>query len=185
MNILASPLPATVDIGGASVPIRTGYRHGIQVARVADSGMDPVIVAATILRIYLVEPPRGIEAALDACMRFHRGGADEPSGGGSGARLLDWDHDAGRILADFRREYSIDLADPATDMHWWVFLALLSGLSPEAELSRAMHWRDATKPKGMKGEEARQWDRMKKAYALPPRTTQEAISREAAMWGDD
>jgi hypothetical protein len=96
---------------------------------------------------------------------------------------MDWDHDAGRILADFRREYGIDLADPATQMHWWTFRAYLDGLSSDSEIKRAMYYRSA-KPKGLKGEDAKRFAEMKRWYALPPRTRAEVAARDAEVWGD-
>lgn len=186
MNLLASPLPATVRIGEAGVALRTGYRTGIQVARAADSGLPDAIIAGTIVRLYFGDNvPTDTGAALEAAMRFHR--CDEPIPERSRRtpkRLLDWDHDAGMILADFRREYSIDLADPQTRMHWWVFMAYFRNLSGASETKTAMYYRGSTKPRGMSGDEARRWNEMKRAYALPPRTVVEAEKREAEMWGD-
>ena len=98
-------------------------------------------------------------------------------------RLLDWDHDAGMVLADFRREYGIDLADPATRLHWWVFMAYFDNLSTDSQTKTAMYYRDASRPKGLSTEEGRHFDRLKRAYALPPRTQAEALAREAELWG--
>lgn len=185
MNLLASPLPAVVRIGGAKVPIRSGYRIGIQVARTAESGMPDRFIAGTILRLYFGDDvPADTMAALEAAMWFHRCGEPEPRHSGRAKRLLDWDHDAGMILADFRREYGIDLADPSARMHWWVFMAYFNNLSADSETKTAMYYRGASRPKDLKGEDAKRWTTMRKAYALPPKTTTEAVAREAAAWGD-
>lgn len=184
VNILVSPLPASVRVGGASHRIRSGYRTGIQVARLADSDLDARIIAGATLMLYFGdEVPDDAGAALEAVMRFHRREIDTKSRR-SQPRILDWDHDSGRIMADFRREYGIDLADPATRMHWWVFMAHFEHLSPDSEVMTAMHYRSARRPKGLKGEEAAAWDRRKKSFALPPKTQAEALAREAVMWGD-
>jgi hypothetical protein len=183
MNLLASPLPASVRIGGAEVPIRTGYRTGIQVARVAESGLPQVAIAAAVLRLYfpgqtLPDPAQAIDAALS----FHRCDKPQPQRTSS-ERLFDWDHDAARVLSDFRREYAIDLADPGTRMHWWVFMALFENLGAESATMTAMAYR-GPKPKELKGDDARRWARAAKAVALPPRTAAEAIARDAALWGE-
>jgi hypothetical protein len=186
VNILVSPLPREVRIGETGVPIRVGYRTGIQIARLADSGLDARIIAAQILVLYFgADIPSDHEAALEAAMSFHRCGEPEPKKrAGSGARALDWDHDAGTILADFRREYGIDLADEHTRMHWWAFMAYFDNLSAESEIKRAMYYRTARRPKGIKGEDAKRFDELKRAYALPARTEAELEAQEAAFWGD-
>lgn len=185
MNILASPLPRAVDISGASVPIRSGYRTGIQVSRLAETGVPGAVAAAAILRLYFETPPADGRAALAAALRFHRLGADADETPSRGPRLLDWDHDAGMILADFRREYAIDLADAATRMHWWVFMAYFRNLSNTSETKTAMYYRSGAKPRRLAGAEAKRHAEMRLAYALPPRTASEALSREAERWGDD
>jgi hypothetical protein len=185
MNILVSPLPREVRIGETSVPIASGYRTGIQIARAADSGMDDRLIAATMLNLYFGDGlPGDHKEALTAALQFHR--CDRPEAkrrAGGNQRALDWDHDAGTILADFRREYDIDLADPATRLHWWVFMAYFDNLSAESEIKRAMYYRTA-KPKGLKGEDLKRFNDLKRAYALPPRTTQELAAKEAELWGD-
>ncbi|MHB1323994.1 MAG: Gp15 family bacteriophage protein [Coriobacteriia bacterium] len=185
MNILASPLPATVEIDGASVPIRAGYRTGIQVARIVESDLSGDLILSAILAVYFP----GIafnqpEDVFDAALLFFRCGQEQQKKSRRAARVLDWDHDAGMILADFRREYDIDLADPATRIHWWVFMAYFENLSADSETKTAMYYRGASRPKDLKGEAATRFNTLKRYYALPPRTTGEALAREAAMWGD-
>lgn len=183
MNILVSPLPRDVCIGDARFVVKTGYRTGIQVARVGDADLDARLVAGTILNLYFGQNvPEDTEAAFKAVLEFHRCGRPEPKRS-STARCLDWDHDAGTILADFRREYGIDLADPATRMHWWAFMAYFDNLSSESEIKRAMYYRTA-RPRGLKGDDAKRFTELKRAYALPPRTVHETASRDAELWGD-
>jgi hypothetical protein len=185
VNILVSPLPREVRVGETSVPIRVGYRTGIQVARLADSRLDARLIAAQVLSLYFGEHiPADTEAALEAAMSFHRCGRPVPKKSvGSDTRALDWDHDAGTILADFRREYGIDLADEQTRMHWWAFSAYFDNLSADSEIKRAIYYRTA-RPKGLKGEEAKHFADMRRAYALPARTDEELEAHEAAFWGD-
>lgn len=184
MNILASPLPTAVDIGGARVPIVTGHRTGIQVARTIESGLPSAHILGLVLGMYFP----GIEfidsgAALDAAMGFFRCGKPKKKRR-SRVRSLDWDHDAPVIMADFRREYGIDLSDPAVTLHWWVFMAYFDALTADSGIKQAMYYRTAPRPKDAGKEALRHFDRMKRAYALPPKTEAEAIAREAAKWGD-
>lgn len=185
MNILASPLPREVVVGGVKVPIRTSYRVGIQAARAVDSGLSDALIGGTVLRLFYGDAvPADREAALIAALAFHRLDAPEPRKR-QRARIWDWDEDAGRVLADFRREYSIDLADPKLSMHWWTFWTYFENLSIESETKRAMYYRSATKPRELKGEDAKRWNDQKKFYALPPKGHAEMIAAEAALWGDE
>lgn len=184
MNLLASPLPNSVRIGEASVPIKTGYRVGIQVARTADSGQPGDLISGVLLRLYFgADVPGDTIGALDAAMEFHRCG-QPPTASRRAKRVFDWDHDAGMLLADFRREYGIDLADPATRMHWWVFMAYFGNLSSKSETKTAMYYRGATRPKDLKGDDAKRFAALKKMYALPPRTVEDVAAVDAAAWGD-
>lgn len=182
MNLLASPLPDAVDVGGASIPIRTGFRTGIQVARTLDSGLSGGIITQTMLGLYMpgTRMP-DLDAAVTACIWFFRCGKTGKSASG---RVIDWDHDADTILADFQREYGIALADPATRLHWWVFMALMRGLSGDSGIQRAMYYR-SPRPRDLKGKNADRFDELARVYALPPRTLAEMTAAEAAMWGDD
>lgn len=183
MNLLASPLPDAVDVGGASIPVRTGFRTGIQVARAFDSGLSERVIGQTVLSLYMPGAHvSDLGAAIEACVWFFRCG--KPRQKGPAGRVIDWDHDADTILADFQREYGIALANPATRMHWWVFMALLRGLSGNSGIQRAMYYR-SPRPHDLKGKDADRFDELARAYALPPKTLEEALAAEAAMWGDD
>lgn len=186
MNILASPLPVAVEIGGARIPIRAGHRVGIQVARTLESDIAPSLKGSVVLGLYFpdmsfIDP----DAALDAALAFFRCGKPTSKKGRKGkVRALDWDHDASTILADFRREYGIDLTDPATTLHWWAFMAYFEGLTSESGIQRAMHYRTASPPYDSGKEAVKHFNKLRRAYALPPKTDAEVIAAEAAMWGD-
>lgn len=185
MNILASPLPAAVEIGGARIPIRTSHRVGIQVARTLESDIAPSLKGSVILGLYF--PDMGFndpDAALDAALEFFQCGRPVRKRRKGKARALDWDHDASTILADFRREYGIDLTDPATTLHWWAFMAYFEGLTPESGIQRAMYYRAASPPYDSGKEAVKHFKELRRAYALPPKTDAEVIAAEAAMWGD-
>jgi hypothetical protein len=183
MNILVSPLPRAVPVGGTSVPLKTGYRTGIQVVRVAESTLSDALKAGAILRLYFGDRvPEDTAAALEAAMDFHRLGEEPPRR--RSRRLLDWDHDAGMILADFRREYGIDLADEGTQMHWWVFMAYFANLSNDSETKTAMYYRNTPRPRDLAGADAKRFGALKKAYALPPRDAAVAAAKDAERWGD-
>lgn len=192
-NLLVRQPPRAVEVCGQEVEIRTGYRRGIQCARIIDEGFEGRQLVLAINRLYFPEPPSCVIEAFDAAIAFYSEGISQglPSSGGrkgrSTARLLDWDEDASMILGDFRREYGIDLSSPDTQMHWFVFMAYFNALSDSSGIKTAMTYRaTSTYPQAKKGDDVgrKNWNAMKKRYTLPPRNRREASAREGEVWGD-
>ena len=78
-------------------------------------------------------------------------------------------------------EYGIDLADPATRMHWWTFMAYFDNLTSESETKQALTYRGGNRPRDMSKEQAQHYNPMKRAYALPPKTQTHADAEEALL----
>lgn len=72
------------------------------------------------------EQPDDISAAQAAIYEFYRCGKEPEKQSGNKAPAYDFYTDGENIIADFQREYGIDLT--TEKMHWWRFSALLSGL---------------------------------------------------------
>nr|DAT38037.1 MAG TPA: hypothetical protein [Caudoviricetes sp.] len=101
-----------------------------------------------------------------------------------GARLWDWDYDAPRVIADFQREYGIDLTDPALDMHWWRFWPLFRGLGDSSLTMTAMAARGAD-PSEYEGDARRRLVERQRELALPARTEEERLRLTSLLWGLD
>ena len=129
-NILLERAPSAVPVGDAYVPLNTSHRTGIQAMRLAD---DPFVgeeeKARALLFLYFgrhdgrtgrlalpdavaENPQLGVEAAL-AFFNLNEPRPPEVPGTrpAAGTRVFDWDWDAGRVAADFQREYGLDLTD--------------------------------------------------------------------------
>lgn len=182
MNPLTAPaLPSSVEVAGAEVPIRCGYRK--QIALESLDLEDPVDATAALVLCYGEELPRAAAdhpaEALTAAIAWHNGawglmsyGAAEPSGGDGGAAggrpVFDWEADACLVAADFMREYGIDLLDPATQMHWYRFMALFLPVTRAGGLvSRAIAARSPAPPGASRAERERHRAAYS-AWALPP-----------------
>lgn len=190
-NIIAQGTPSAVEVGGVSIPINTDFRHGIQISRALDSPLlsDAQKADAVMLHCYGANIPDDREQALIAAVEFvNRAELDSPTRGGkrkaSRDRTFDWDVDQSRLIADFQREYAIDLTSPSTRMHWWRFMALVDGLSDTSQTMTAIGYRGSEVPAGAADFDKRRIKKMKQHYALPPRTTEEAARRDSAIWGD-
>lgn len=74
--------------------------------------------------------------------------------------------DAEYIYASFRMDYDIDLLKERGTMHWYVFRALLAGLSDNAIFKKVLNIRQEPLPKN--GKARSDMEKLKKHYALKP-----------------
>lgn len=204
-NVLLHAAPSSVMVGGAEVPIATSFRAGIRAMQAADDPeLDKRQTATALLTIYfgqpskvggmrrIVLPPEVTAApadALDAAVSFLN--FNEPpkprrasAGVAPEARMWDWDYDAPFIIADFRREYGVNLVDPGLEMHWWEFWPLFRGLGDTSLTMVAMAVRGAD-PKKLKGEERARLIARQRELALPARTEEERLRLTSLLWGLD
>ena len=113
--------------------------------------------------------PPDAQKAFDALLWFYRAGRKEPSGGpppGPAQLAFDYIIDGPLIAAAFEAAYGLDLTDPATQIHWWRFQALLQGLPDECRFCRVVGWRTADLS-GLKGQQLTFYRQMKQRFALP------------------
>ena len=193
-NILLEGVSTTVAVGGTPVSLNTSHRTGIQVMRLVD---DPAVSeeekAKMLLVLYFarlevpgeaLRLPQAVSAnpqeAVEAALSFFNLNEPRPpvpasSRQAAGVRTFDWDWDAGRVLADFQREYGIDLTNPRTRLHWWRFWSLFRGLSEGSQTMEAIRVRAAVPDEKRMGREAvEDLMRRKAALMLPARTKEEA-----------
>ena len=193
-GVLTGGLPDTVEVEGEQIPIYTDWRVWIDVWRVVDN---PNInqQKKAIALLALVYPRTGesptpfdkalehsevaIEAAILFLGRKRKGDEERPKTRRekrlAEKHLVDWDWDAERLVADFEREYRIDLTHPDTSLHWWRFMALFSGLSDTSQIMEAISTRaqDLNDRKLSKDQKKALRER-KIAVMLPARTQKEA-----------
>lgn len=198
-NQLVRTLPSTVNVGGFVVPIETSYKIWIQVWQIQEN---PNIEAAKKFFgiLYLAYPAESTpivanhkEEALKQALAF----LDRTLGDTTpprpltqrekrikDMRLFDWDWDSSRVIADFMREYNIDLTDDEQDMHWWRFMSLFNGLSDTSATMEAISIRAADiDAKGMSAEQKKHLRERKASLLLPARTDKEAAHNRQMLRG--
>lgn len=197
-NQLVRTLPSTVDVGGFVIPIETSYKIWIQIWQIQEN---PNIKAAKKLFgiLYLAYPEASTpvvtkhkEEALKQAFAFLNrtlGDTTPPRPLThrelriKDMRLFDWDWDSSRVIADFMREYKIDLTD-GQDMHWWRFMALFNGLSDTSATMEAISIRAADiDAKGMSAEQKKHLRERKASLLLPARTDKEAAHNRQMLRG--
>ena len=181
LDAICRGMPREVEVGGARVPIRTGWRaHAL-----VDAGELSGAEAMWALFARDGALPEAVSADPEGAMRaageWHARAWDNARHGrprqGQQARTFDWRADADLVVADFQALYRIDLTDPATQMHWWRMVALLCGAmrSEGSLLCQAVSARSPMPP-GVRGRERDRLRRLADAWALPP-TEQEMLAR--------
>lgn len=171
-----SCLQTCLVVEGAEIRIETGFRAWIRFGRVLreEGVIDPRVLAG--------EPVQGWQAAA---VEFYADREEVPRGRGGG-RAFDMDVDAPRIVAAFVQAYGIDLTDPALDMHWHLFQALLRAIPAETQLARVMGYRSWTKADEKKKPETRNRE-LREMWALPegPSARDDAaVAYQMAAFGD-
>lgn len=198
-NPITKKLPASLIVAGISVPIDTDFRTWVQIWKIRESNKDGWKKAFAILTLaYPSEEYRQLladnyEDALSKALDFLNRtlGNDTPERPLTrsekrlrGLRLLDWDYDASRVVADFAREYGIDLTDGDLTMHWWRFMALFNGLSDQSATMEAIAIRTADiDDKNLSGDAKRRLRERKTALMLPARSKEEAAQNRKLLKG--
>lgn len=183
LGVILHGAPSTVEVGGAPVHVRSGFRAGL-LAETLDRGTAEG--RTDLLRCLYAkggELPREVShrpaEALSAGLAWHDaawglvgygempGGANRP-GRPAPRRVFDWSEDAGIVAADFSRFYGIDLADPATQLHWYRFMALFLSLlrTPDSLVAAAVSARSPLR--GGSKEARAEHSRLARAWALSP-----------------
>lgn len=174
----AKVLPTTVSIGGETYGIRTSFRTILNILRliedpdITDRHKPPMIVG-----LFYADRIPPMPDGFDAVFAFMRGRErrSDPE-----AALIDYEFDADAIYASFMSAYHIDLLNPAFDLHWYAFTALLSGLPSDTALGERLSLRklDTSKLKG----KAKKSAEIAKKNAQPPLKIGEAeIARHQAI----
>lgn len=170
INMLTNKLPDSVPVGEQLWPIRTSYKRGVfalDLIEKADSSEYAQLLRAFFDDELLEKATQDeIKDALDAILWFlNLGKRPHKSVTRNNVRLWDWQEDAGAVIADFLRYYSVDLTKEV-DMHWWLFRSLFDALPQESESRQRMYYRGPT-PQGADKQQKRLHADKRKQYRLP------------------
>jgi hypothetical protein len=195
INLITNHLPESVKVEGLDepVPINTDFRVGIQVSLIYEAPLDADQVRAGAFAHFFGTSPtdwpdecRGhLLAMAEAFASQDELATVTKKGKGSKAKIrtFDWDADQERLVADFQREYGMDLTDPELHIHWWRFLALLGQLSDDSATRTAIGYRAMKINAKLPAEEKQRLQKLKRHYALPL-SREDAARRDRDLWGD-
>lgn len=151
--------PEFAEIDGELYKINTDYTYALQCFKIIDdnsiSDVERAIAVVSVLfgqeneKGDIINIPKNINVALEKAAIFLSCGKENKSITDA-KKDMDFDYDKEFIYASFISDYKIDLEN--TNMHFWKFCNLISGLTEDSILNRVRDLRntnlsDYTDPK--------------------------------------
>lgn len=166
MNILTDRLPESVVLRGKAYPINADFKTAVDIICFAgkESGVKLLIYA---LKKFYKTLPESLELAVEGFKSFY----GQAENGGEGKGLFSFEKDAHFIYSSFYSRYKIDLT--AENLHWYVFSALLKGLSGDNAFSRILSLRTLDTSKIRDREKQRRLEALKQKVSLSGEITLE------------
>lgn len=138
-SLLTHALPTEINVSGKKVWIDTRTCKALQCFLICEMENLPAEERAEAV-VALLVPSAGSMSqeerveAYDEIMVFLSGYPSTAPRKKDAKKLLSYEQDHALIVAAFRQSYGVCLAD-LKKMHWWEFLALLSGIPDGTKLS--------------------------------------------------
>lgn len=144
-----SEYPEVAEIDGKLYKINTSYKYALACFdAIEDEDLSDTARAMAVVSILfgqedekgnIVNIPPNIDKALEIAARYLCQGK-EPKESMPSKRDMDFEYDKELIYASFMSDYKIDIDD--TDMHYWKFCSLISGLTENSILNRVRDLRN-------------------------------------------
>lgn len=146
-------LPETAEIGGTVYNLNTDFRDIIEIMQYLDDPDRPEYLRWQIAMALFYEGEIPKEHHLEAMEYLASFIAYSSVESKPGSRLLDWDQDAGVIIADVNKVAGIEVRE-LPHVHWWTFLSWFAAIG-EGQLSTIVSIRDKLR----KGKKLEKWER--------------------------
>jgi hypothetical protein len=178
IDLAQDRLPDMIMAGDGWVPVLTGFRTWLRFGRLLQEAR------VWWPGIFPDGEPEG--DWHDGALEFYRSPVACPHGGHGRApsvRAIDLLEDGDYLVGSFQQAYGIDLTDPALDMHWHRFQALLRSLPQDTVMSRIVGWRSWT-PSGARRKPDEAARALRDAWSLGPGLRDDgAIAEQQALLG--
>lgn len=167
IDLTKRALPDTVTVDGKAYSINTDFRCWLQFERDYKTSLATGEPFRTRYLFPEEEPQGDVSQPLIAFAR-PKNELPRPIGRQSDEIALDFDIDSDLIYSAFLETYGIDLLK--AEMHYYIFLALLRGISENTKLAKVMSYRLYEKNESKHDYK----EDLKRAWRIePPRTAQE------------
>ncbi len=147
-------LPREAVIGGRHYALHTDFRDILEIFSYLEDPELPQYLRWQIALALFFEgeiPPEDQQAALSYLLKFLNGGEEEKSR--PGPKLLDWQQDAGMIVADINKTAGQEIR-ALPFVHWWTFLSWFHAIG-EGQLSTVV----AIRQKLRRGKPLEKWEK--------------------------
>lgn len=142
--------PEYAEIDGIQYKMNTDYRYALACFKaIEDDELTDIARAYAVVSILFgVENPQtgevdnipeNVGEALRLAEKFLRCGSDKQNIENV-KKDMDFEYDKSYIVASFMSDYGIDLE--TTDLHWWKYCELISGLTEQSILSKVRDLRN-------------------------------------------
>ena len=170
MNLLTTPLPYAVKVGGREVPINTSFRVGMRFELLA---LDDQLTPENVLTTFFGDNwPQPYDEAVKQALWFyclgkpHEKEETDKQNLKPSRRSYDFEIDADALYTSFREAYGIDLLQE--DLHWWAFRELMLGLPDDTPFKQRVYYRTGS-TEGMSAKQKKQFETRRAKYAIPER----------------
>lgn len=174
-------LPYEATFGGIKYPIHGDFRDVLEIFSYFD---DPDLPDAFKWRIGLALfyegeiPGEHLQKAMEFLAEFLKGGRQDA--GKSAHKLLDWEQDAGVIIAEVNKVAGQEIR-ALPYVHWWTFLSWFHGIG-EGQLSLLVGIREKLrKGKKLEPHEKDYYRAHKSAVDLKPRYSRVELEEQQAL----
>lgn len=174
--------PESAEVCGRVYPLNTDFKDALRCFEIInDTEISDFERAYAIVYVLFGFIPEDEEMAdfVDMATKFLQCGQTKEEQNAKSSNM-DFEYDARYINASFMSDYHIDLS--RTDLHWWQYIELISGLTEHCVLSRVRYIRDYDLTTIKDAKERAKMADAKRAVALPERMTRE--EREDMEWFD-
>ncbi len=169
INLSKVKLPDCIEADGSFYSIKTDFRVWLNFSRIVNT-KDAVVDDVDFIYTDTVPSAKKKREAFERLLDFFQPKNKLPRSIGEsfGGKILDYEIDADLIYAAFYEQYGINLLEidkngHAVQIHWHIFLALLSGLH-NTKLNEVMNWRCWTGD--TKTEYGKQMQKLRNAWEL-------------------
>ena len=174
-------LPRQAVFGGVTYPIHTDYRDVLEIfSYFEDPDLPDSLKWRIALALFYEEeiPGAYMQAAMEFLVEFLRGGRQED--GKPAPKLLDWEQDAGVIVAEVNKVAGQEIR-ALPYVHWWTFLSWFHAIG-EGQLSMLVGIREKLrKGKKLEPHEKDYYREHKAAVDLKTRYSREELAQRQAL----
>ena len=166
-NVLADKLPDFITLYGEKYPVFTSFKNWIKISILAETkGLSDCGAVAEMLKLcYRKKLPPNIGSAIMGMLAFLNGDTEFfVSPKGQTKRLYSFSQDSDAIYSSFYAKYRIDLAK--SNMHWYKFCALFSGLADENPFATLVRIRTTDETEFKNAKSRRKVMELKAKYGL-------------------